>query len=424
MGADCERRGTYDPLSTATRWHYAFSYSLQVHDQHDEIRGTVRFNLVDRGLRLRAAGGRDMFDNLAQFTQVYPQVRSDLNDYLVPIDVDTTDKTQLANAQAALESAATMIDWLATSPPRFADSVHPPALTASGDGSIAFTIAEGSAQIGGVDALTVTVTLTEALPAGAGAPLVEIPGYTCERQASTDPLAGVFAYTAPDGTYLPAAAGMYIAARTFVLPDLDILERQDAKAEVYITRNADLVPGKTIADEFVYTTPTVSFDQPLHPTLVVDEAINLATIFSTGPKAPVKRPLACQLAVLYDALFAQAGTDDVTLQATLYYDYAINPGLANVRLPVYLMPPTLTKLRDGGFGTPLEDVIAMQVAGWNTWWQANAPETAAGSLALDLTVMSNLTARPMPILHLTGLYVPLVDLSAAVEAAPMSPLKI
>jgi hypothetical protein len=153
----------------------------------------------------------------------------------------------------------------------------------------------------------------------------------------------------------------------------------------------------------------VSFDQPLHPVVVVgdDQAdgIDLATIYATGPDDPVQRPLECQLGLLYEALFANAGTDDVTMQATLSYEYAINGAIAKVRLPVYLMPPTRTKLRDGGAGTPLADVVAMQVAGWTTWFEANQPETSGGSLLVDLTVMSDLTSRPMPILRLPRLFV-------------------
>ena len=409
-GMQCVRTGNYDPLAAAARWHYSFTYSMQVHRQQDEIHGKVNFNVAgERGVMTMADAGRDMFDNLAQFTQVYPQVRTDLNSYLVPIDVDTTDPTQLRNAQTALESAAAMIDWLGTSPPGPGDAGG--FVRSTQVGPVEFTISEGNRPIGGVDALTITVELTAQLPPRVGPPFVEIAGYSCERQPDSGGLTSVFAYKSDvDGQYLTASVGMNIPARTFVLPDLDILERQDAQAEVYITRNADLVPGKTIADPLVYMTPTVSFDQPLHPTLVVDDPINLATIFSTGPNNPVQRSLDCQLGLLYDALFANAGTDDVTLQASLYYEYEINSEISKVRLPVYLLPPTRTQLRQGGSGTPLADVITLQVAGWTGWFGTNTPVTTGGSLVVDLTVMSDLTARPMPILHLANLYVPYAEL--------------
>ena len=73
---------------------------MQVHRRQDEIHGQISFNIVDRAdLTAMAAPERDLFDNLAQFRQVYPKVRADLNAFLVPIDVGTTDSTALKNAQ-------------------------------------------------------------------------------------------------------------------------------------------------------------------------------------------------------------------------------------------------------------------------------------------------------------------------------------
>ena len=106
----------YDPLDTATRWNYAFEYSMQVHRQQDEIHGTVSFNIPDTAFLMAAdVAARDLFDNLAQFVNVYPAVRDDLNTYLATIDVETTDSDQIKKAQTALESAAEMINWLAES---------------------------------------------------------------------------------------------------------------------------------------------------------------------------------------------------------------------------------------------------------------------------------------------------------------------
>ena len=112
------KEGTYDPLATATRWNYAFEYSMHVHRQQDRICGEISFNISDSpDLMAMAidAPQRDLFDNLAQFTQVYPQVQADLNTFLLPIDIGTKDHTTLQNAQFALESAATMINWIADS---------------------------------------------------------------------------------------------------------------------------------------------------------------------------------------------------------------------------------------------------------------------------------------------------------------------
>jgi hypothetical protein len=221
----------------------------------------------------------------------------------------------------------------------------------------------------------------------------------------------IFRYKSADGKYLLAADARTIPGRRFVLPDLNILERQDAQTEIYLTRNADIIPDRTIAEPFIYTTPRVTFENPLHPTLVIGDAINLATIFATDPNQPVTRTLQCHLSLLYEALFSNAGTNSVTMQMSLYYEYSINDGIDPIRLPVFLMPPTSTAILNGGGTDRLADVIVRQVAGWDTWFTTYTPEKAGGTLRFDLTAMSNLTRQPMPILRLTGLYVPLDALS-------------
>jgi len=74
-------------------------------------------------------------------------------------------------------------------------------------------------------------------------------------------------------------------------------------------------------------------------------------------------------------------------------------------LPVYLMPPTQVRIPESGVFTATTDPIPQQVAAWNRWFQANTPETRKGQLQVDLTVMSDLTAQPLPILKLTGGYI-------------------
>lgn len=408
--------GSYNPLADVTQWSYSFVYSMQVHQAQDEVHGVVAFNRLDPNARMSdELQPRDLFDNLAQFVQTYPKVLKDLDTYLVPIDVGTTDPTQLQNAQAALLSAGRMIEMLAATadePPKQADTAA--RAVAGGDvPPVSFVISEGSKDVTEgeeqIEALEVTLTLP-ALPPRVGLPFVQIEGYTCERQPGATAQKASFLYRKGD-SYLTASTGRTIAGRTFVLPDLGIIERQDAQTSVYLTRNADIVPDKTIAEPFVYKTPEISFELPLHPTLVSDTPINIATILSDGPSEPLKRSLPDQLAAFYGALFANSGTSDVTLQLGLYYSYSINSAVAPVRLPVFLMPPKQVVLPDGGVFTPQSAPIPRQVAAWEAWFKNNAPSTNQGRLLFDLTVMSDLTAQPMPILKLAGCYLDFDDIA-------------
>jgi hypothetical protein len=56
------------------------------------------------------------------------------------------------------------------------------------------------------------------------------------------------------GGYLSQAEGQQIADRTLRLPEFDVLQRQDAWAKVWLTRNERIGEGSPIAAPFVYTT--------------------------------------------------------------------------------------------------------------------------------------------------------------------------
>ena len=126
---------------------------------------------------------------------------------------------------------------------------------------------------------------------------------------------------------------------------------------------------------------------------------------------PVRRSFACQLSVLYETLFRNAGTSDVTMQLGLYYAYSINRDLEPVRLPVFLMPPTRASLVTDGAaaGETLDQIVEKQATTWQIWYDEHAPNLDGGQIQLELTVMSDLTARPMPILRMTSLYLPVDD---------------
>ncbi len=350
---------------------------------------------------------------------------NDLNTYLLPIDVGTTDAQQLTNAQYALESAATLVDWVAgTAAQEFAREPEPDlrAMAAADVAPIGFVISEGQVQVdqpdgsGKVWALEIALSLGAPLPQRVGVPEIAIDGYTCARQPGGDIQEARFLYLYKDPTtgkdrYLEASVGRTIPGRRFVLPDLEIVERQDAQTEVYLTRNADIVADHTIDERFVYQTPKISFESPLHPTLFHADPINIALVAAVDKDHPVRRSFACQLSVLYETLFRNAGTSDVTMQLGLYYAYSINRDLEPVRLPVFLMPPTRASLVTDGAaaGETLDQIVEKQATTWQIWYDEHAPNLDGGQIQLELTVMSDLTARPMPILRMTSLYLPVDD---------------
>lgn len=412
----CSRPGDYNPLAALSRWNYRLRYALQRHFEQDAINGQIDFNLGGQASLKALALSRDLFDNLAEMTQVFPQVVADLNRYLLPLDIDSQDPAQIENAEAALLSAGAMVGWLADSAGGSGLLQANSRLLAQAE-PVRFVIEEDAVERvnpggGKVSALRVTLTLEQALPERVGQPFVQVEPerYECEPEEG-EGLSRAFTYRQRDtGMYLPASEGKGIAARMVVLPDLDILERQDANAQVFLRRNEELVPGKPTAEPFVYQTPTVSLSAPLRPTVDSDQPVNMAAIYAQGADQPVSRSLECQLGLFYQALFGHAGSDSAILSLTAYYEYRLNNALTKVRLPVYLMPPTKAALREGGAGLPLADIVALQAQGCVDWFAAHGPERKDGGLWFDLTVSSNLTEQAQPLLRLRNVFLELANI--------------
>ena len=410
-----------DTLANLTVWNYSFIYSQHIHALQNAVHGTLEFNITFQSSPTAlTAVQRDLFDNLAQFTQEYPRVHSDLNTYLATMAIETSDPTQIKNASTALESAANIIQWVADSVKSNLNiQSRAMFLKAASLPPYLFTLTEDQVEKTNPDhttvwALQVTVKLQQDPPLRVGSPWVQIQPeiYTCEPDSSNGDRTYTFFYKdKKTGAYLEAATAMTIAERQFILPDMGMLERQDVQTTIFLARNEELIDGKPTAAPFIYTTPPISFIAPLLPSKQVDTPINLALIDAVSPDVPVTRSLTSQLTVFFCALFANAGTDQVTLEMTTYYEYSFTPDLPKVSLPLSLMPPMLITLPGGtGSGETLDSMIAQQVAGINAWFKANTPDETNGTLYFNLTIMSTLTENPMPLLKLTAAYVNLEDL--------------
>ena len=355
--SNCSKKGTYNPFVTASRWHYVFAYSMREHSPHDQIHGEITFNFVN-----------------------------------------------------------------ATSPTPSAEPVK-------------FTITEDGVEKENLDrskvtALRVTVKLKEDLPRRVGSPLIEIcpltakkdsdgtytliesdSPYKCERVDTGDTKTGTFLYKDSNGNYLETSKAKYFQTRWLVLPDINIIERQSALTQLYLTRNSDVEGERSTTQPIVYTSPKISFANPVIPYVTRTDMINLATVFSTDMDKPVLRTLECQLNCFYEAFFGDASVNDVTFKLGTSYGYdLIDPPekgnqSATIRTPIFLMTATKTAIRIGGSGIPLNEVITGQVKRWEEWRAKTDPKLEGGNVFFDLAVFSDVMEQPMPILTLPGLYV-------------------
>lgn len=407
-----------DVLGDMLLWDYGFEYSLPFHFPQDRVECAVEFNLHEQVTTLAAL--EDAFAQLAQFIEVFPEVARDLDGILAGIDATTTDPKLFRDASVAVASLTTMLGWIITPPTGAAAlSVRQPAPTLTGAAELGyeFAIAEGEVSIAEVDALLITIINAGPLPPGLAVAQVFVAPdeYELQRYVPTDGRPGDAFYwykSRTTGLPLSAAEGQAIASRLVRLDGLNLMQRQDARATMAILRNQGLVSGQTTAPEFVYRSPNVSYPNPLLPSFQRSTQVDIAALGPNG--RPVSRTLQQQLALLFSVLLANNVEPTLTFQVAVEYGYRINAGLAPVPVPMFLQPPTSVTL-DPGSGLP-DTMIATWTSAIKDWFATTAPRPvdpgqAPGELGFELTIMSNFTRRPMPLLRLTRLTLSLGDIT-------------
>ena len=392
-------------IDEALQWDYSIVYGEEYHQPQDETKFEVRFNVQE--FFTRAIAKVDLFDTLAEFITVYPDVQKDLEEVVRTIEPSTTD---MADAVAAIESFIALVKRVAHAWAAVSGSTIFSRMSNARDLGQAykFSITESAAD----DALL--LRLKGHPPEGIGKPTVSIEGYETEAFEENGDFCFKFK---KDGTYLPASKGRAIADRRVTLPGLNILERQDAWSSAQLTRNGYLLEDghlperRATAENFVYQTPEVRFASPYHPILDKDEPIDIALIGSNNNR-PVSRSLVNHLSALFTKLFEKTRESTVMIQIECCYEYTINEGLAPISLPIFLQPPhsfnveTDSKPPAGGcIGGSADQLPA--VCDWasaiNAWLQANRPSETNAVLHFDMTIFSNLTKRPMPLLSMRNL---------------------
>lgn len=389
-------------LNEILEWSYRFTYSLNYHYPQDRVYATVQFNIVDTS-RLRQTSLADTFAALAEFVTVLPAVQTDLTEKLAHIDAKTTDQPLINEAATAIKSFNEIVDHVV-------EQAQSRSLHATNDGNditgtkaepYSFIIEEMSKEIKGVNALVVEIQ--NAPPDGIGKPSIAIGSYTTNVLEEKDGYYS-FYFTGADGKLLEAAKGQAIGPRTVILPGMQVLQRQDAWASVYLKRNETL-GGKVIASPFIYQTPEVRFATPLRPVIRSSKQMNIAALGSSDGKSH-PRSLTDQLSALFSVLFKSFPGGDVTIQMNISYRYALNSDLPPLNLPVLMLPPLSISV-EGTSQPSLASLISELSGAITEWFNVNQPVATSGALTIELTIMSNLTQNPMPLVDLDGLILPI-----------------
>jgi hypothetical protein len=352
----------------------------------------------------------DAFGALAEFVTVYPSVAVDLNDILAKVDATTVDPGTIAKATVAIKSFNQLVGYVANVGKNTNLVAERSARSHVGTSAAnyAFVISEAAGRVEGYDYDVLVVTIAGAPPEGISPPSVTIAGYTTKTFATT-PATFSFYFLDGDDKPLRNAIGQTIGDRTVVLPEMQVLQRQDAWSSVVLKRN-EFLGGKAIADAFVYTTPEVKFAAPYHPVVGSSQPVQIAELGSPDGN-PVKRSLNAQLTAVFAALLKDYIADTITVQMECSYGYSINPALSLVSLPDLMQPPTTVAVTADPSQPQRPDLAGMieNLSGAvELWFKSNEPQPTNGQVDFVLTIMSSMTNHPMPLVRLDNLQLPII----------------
>lgn len=399
------------PLANATQWDYGFTYTQRAAAQ-DTLKAKVTLNLVPeiRG-RSRSASERTFFDQLATFIWHYPAIQRDLAEYLPKIHANTpANDGSLKNAGIALDAFRRLVQAVTEKWPEFG------AFGKGARSARAFDTMKTNVEFdfeiqengeNGTFNMELRKLGISHPDAKLNLPGLQIEGYPAQLNVEPD---GQHHYIFGSLDW-PAAKG--IPERTAVLEDLNILEWQNAIAEVYLTRNEDLSDKFTTRNEFIYTTPAVKFPNKIVPLLDNDSEVNIA---KTGAGERVIRPLREHLRIFFKELMDRGLADDFQLiKLECQYAWQLRSGnsLPYVKLPVLLVPPYEFRVPAGWDLTNENSFVNQLARGIETWFSEYLPsdDNVNERFLFDLSIFSKMEASKLPVLRLRNVFLEVDDVS-------------
>ncbi|MEQ9404784.1 MAG: hypothetical protein RIM99_14425 [Cyclobacteriaceae bacterium] len=391
-------------------WDYRFVYSQAFHYPQDQLHFEVKSNLKPVGnsgaienTDLQNPDLKNAFSQIAQFITVYPELEQGL---FKVAEIDVTTSTTSETFQEA-EIALSAFSQLLSDVCNHARIGNYDNMEGGEEGeSYAFTIQEGSTTIEETEHVLL-VSVDGKTPEGYGSLNVQIAGY--ETHTYDHPESDYSFYfrksNSGEEALLLAAEGQLIPERTIILAGLNVLARQDISTTVSIERNPELVPGRLTNPDFVYSTGKVGFANYYFPSFRHDRDVNIAAL-ATG-KA-VKATLEMQFQHLFEALLAENKQTLLSFSLVTAYEYAVNALQNTIELPIMMQSIKSFELDDPQ-KAPLE-MLDPWVKGIYDWLSENTPQKTDAKLLFGLTIFSNLTKEPKPLIQLSNLYLDLSDI--------------
>ncbi len=316
-------------------WRYAFTYSRSYHFPQQSVRCRVNYNV---GKQAEAS------DLDAGFVAVLAQAEDSAEAVLCDLTVLASKICQSTCVRPQEELAQKYRDTFQCAYQIFSALASVVTLQNSGQnngpaasGGISFTITE-SDDVHGRFCMAITEIETDGIQVKTAAR----PDRLCQN--TQEPLrietlhiepriAGYEAVETAEHTWmfykdaipLSCSAGQAIHKRTIIMPRQEILQYQNAAAQIRIQQNTNLC-GRDMDKSFVFTTGTLAFDAPASGCCKIRKA-------DLAPDREKGRSLSGRLARYLAGL---CGGASVQMEASCRYTCAMYEGLSAVSFPVFL----------------------------------------------------------------------------------------
>lgn len=208
--------------------------------------------------------------------------------------------------------------------------------------------------------------------------------------------------------YLSFTEGVTIRSRNITFKNLSVLLIQNAWAGLWIERNATLGQYPT-APEFIYSTPLNRFNNPIMPSL------NLNNTFKLQPPAPDQKQLKQYICNLLSKLLLapDQSTAAANLKILVQYKFTTSGQLGEmpyITLPILLVPPTLFSKADVEGNGEAVNALNQTIL---KWFADTQPLLNCGVITFSAFFYSNLTGttNSLPLLVLNNLEIDVINIS-------------
>ena len=400
-------------LSEVRNWEYVFTYEHPDVAQ-DTIFASTLYNqtppeATGEDTNLLGIPAHPLFAPLMEFAEVYPDLLKDLQ---VLREADVSDQLIAVSAFADLvKRVANAWDSWVT-----ARSTAVEALPAHD-----FKISEELFENGERKSPAVVRLQWESGQLPSTFPSLELSGYDpAESTVDTAASEVVYELTPAEGVGADLDTNLgesRFTDRTLAIPNLDLLDKQNAWASIRVVRNFELTGDKITNPAFIFQTPEVRFRTKVTPLLVNNERWDIAKEGTgTTLDEPKRQSLSAHLDDLFGILLPASTGETYDIRIGCHYAFAIARGNAFTvdlltRLPVVL-GMRFTLVKGGNMTSQLRELKKNLICSLATWQAENDPVRELGMFVFTLSLFSHLDSDlvNLPLLKIEHLGLRLEDI--------------